>query len=97
MGKVGTASKGSFAAVWGEGMPCVNVYWAADFKSHRKELTEAAAAGECPESPVAVHAVAAEPGSAASPEAYVRAELERFVAEDGVAYIAEARYLAPRV
>ena len=93
--KVGTASKGPFAAVWGAGTQCVNIYWAQDFKSHRKALTDAAAAGECPEFPVAVHAFPAA-AAVSDPDAYVREELDQFIAEDGDAYIAEARFLNSR-
>lgn len=83
--KVGTASKGAFAAIWGEEMPYINVYWIGDFKCHRKALMQAAAVGECPEYPIGVHAIVAMGG--VDPDAYVEAELERFVAEDGQAYI----------
>ena len=93
--KFATASKGAFAAVWSEGVLCVNVYWINDFKSHRKELTEAAAAGKCSEFPVAVHAFPAA-AAVSDPEAYVKAELDQFIKEDGQAYIAEAQFLNSR-
>lgn len=84
--RVGTATKGSFAAVWGEGMPYINVYWIGDFRAHRKMLMVSAAAGVCPDQPIGVHALSAE-GVTPDPDAYVRAELDRFVAEDGPDYI----------
>lgn len=93
--KVSAVSRGSFAAVWSEGTGYVNVYWAQDFKSHRKELMDAAAAGECPGFPVAVHAFPAA-GTMSDPDTYVKEELSRFIAEDGDAYIAEAQFLNSR-